>query len=76
MEKTRKVRVLNITGAMAYGIDESDAGKVISVEPDVADALVGMRFAEELEEPAMKGARKVDTETAVVDVKPKTKARR
>lgn len=48
----RKVRILNIAGAMAYGVDESEAGKVISVEPTIADALVGMRFAEEVERKA------------------------
>jgi len=46
---SRKVRVLNIYGAMQYGVAEKDAGKVISVEPEVADALVGMNFAEEVE---------------------------
>jgi hypothetical protein len=45
----RKVRILNIAGAMAYGVDEKDAGKVVSVEPTVADALVGMGFGEEVE---------------------------
>ena len=46
---SRKVRILNIYGAMQYGVGEKDAGKVISVEQEVADALVGMNFAEEVE---------------------------
>jgi len=63
----RKVRILNTFGAMAYGVDEKEAGKVISVESDLADALVGMRFAEEVEDPPMKAAgRTVETETADV----------
>jgi hypothetical protein len=45
---TRKVRILNIAGAMQYGVEEKNAGKVISVEPALADALVGMFFAEEV----------------------------
>jgi hypothetical protein len=70
----RKVRILNIAGAMAYGVPEDAAGKVVDVESRLADALVGMRFAEELEEPPMKAApRKVETEAAVVDVKPRRK---
>ena len=44
----RKVRILNIAGAMYYGVDEKAAGKVVTVEDAVADALVGMRFAEEV----------------------------
>jgi len=44
-----KVRILNIYGAMQYGVAEKDAGKVISVEPALAASLVGMNFAEEVE---------------------------
>ena len=55
----KKVRILNIAGAMYYGVEEKDAGKVISVEPEVADALVGMRFAEEVESRAAKVVEKV-----------------
>lgn len=68
----RKVRILNIAGAMAYGVDEKEAGKVVSVESETADALVGMRFAEEVETPVMKAdsGRTVETETAVVKLKP------
>jgi hypothetical protein len=44
----RKVRILNIAGAMYYGVDEKNAGKVVTVDAQVADALVGMRFAEEV----------------------------
>jgi hypothetical protein len=66
---TRKVRILNITGAMAYGVEEKDAGKVVAVDSDLADALVGMRFAEEAEDPPMKGARGRTVETETADVK-------
>lgn len=62
----RKVRILNIAGAMAYGVDESAAGKVIDVESEIADALVGMRFAEETGRAAKS---EVETETAVVKLK-------
>jgi len=73
---TRKVRILNITGAMHYGVDEKDAGKVVVVDSGIADALVGMRFAEEVEDPSMKSASKVETETADVEVKPARKTTR
>lgn len=50
----KKVRILNIYGAMNYGVDEKAAGKVVEVENKVADALVGMHFAEAVEDPPMK----------------------
>jgi len=53
----RKVRILNIYGAMQYGVAEKDAGKVVSVEPELADALVGMNFAEEVESRVTKVAK-------------------
>ena len=63
---TKKVRILNIFGAMSYGVEEKDAGKVVSVDTGLADSLVGMRFAEEVEDPPLRGARTVETETADV----------
>lgn len=50
----KKVRILNITGAMNYGVEEKAAGKVVEVENKVAAALVGMHFGEEVEDPPMK----------------------